>query len=251
VALNTACQIIRPDWPAPEQVQAAVTTRKGGSSTAGYAELNLAAHVGDDANAVRHNRALLSSSLSMPGEPRWLNQVHSSRVVSAADIAGEVDADASVTEVVGTVCAVLTADCLPVLIADTRGRRVAAVHAGWRGLCGGILANAVADFLQSGIAANDILVWLGPAIGAQKYEIDAPVRDAFADRLPECRDAFSASRDGHWHLNLYTVARISLRALGVEHVYGGDFCTYSDERFFSYRREATCGRQASLIWLKT
>jgi YfiH family protein len=250
VALNTACPIIRPDWPAPEQVQAAVTTRAGGSSEAGYAQLNLADHVGDDAHAVSHNRSVLRSALDLPAEPRWLNQVHSTRVVSAANVAGTVAADASVTDVVGTVCAVLTADCLPVLLTDTRGRRVAAVHAGWRGLCGGILANTVNDFLQAGITATDILVWLGPAIGAQMYEVDAPVRDAFIEQLPDCQDAFSDTRPGHWQLNLYTAARISLRALGVEQVYGGDFCTYSDARFYSYRREATCGRQASLVWLK-
>jgi YfiH family protein len=247
--MSDGTEFIHPDWPAPDNVQARVTTRKGGFSKGGFTGLNLAAHVGDVAEVVAQNRAELKASLGLPAEPCWLSQVHSSVVVQAADVVGDVQADAVVTDSPGMVCAVLTADCLPVLLTDTNGQLVAAVHAGWRGLCTGILENTVENFLAAGIDAQNILAWFGPAIGPQAYEVDEPVRNVFIARAPDCSAAFSESRSGHWFFDLYAAARISLAAMGVVQTFGGEFCTYNDERFYSYRREASCGRQASLIWL--
>jgi len=247
--VSDGIEFIHPDWPAPGNVQAAVTTRKGGFSKGGFTGLNLATHVGDVAEVVAQNRAELKASLGLPAEPCWLSQVHSSVVVQAADVVGDVQADAAVADSPGMVCAALTADCLPVLLTDTNGQLVAAVHAGWRGLCTGILENTVENFLAAGVDAQNILAWFGPAIGPQAYEVDEPVRNVFIARAPDCSAAFSESRSGHWFFDLYAAARISLAAKGVVQTFGGEFCTYNDERFYSYRREASCGRQASLIWL--
>jgi len=240
-------EIIRPDWAAP--VGAAVTTRNGGLSQDGYAGLNLADHVGDVAVTVQQNRSLLQQALSLKCMPVWLLQVHGSDVVCADEVDGAVAADAAWTAQPHTVCTVLTADCLPVLFCDRAGTRVAAAHAGWRGLCAGVLENTLDSFSQAGIAATDIMVWLGPAIGPDVYEVDRPVRDAFLRRDREFATAFAASRAGHWRFDIYAAARHVLARRGVTDVSGGGFCTYTEPRFFSYRREPVCGRQATLIWI--
>ena len=244
--------MIQPEWPAPPGVRAVATTRAGGFSVAGFESLNLAVHVGDDPRSVCRNRELLRAALELPGEPAWLNQVHGTDVICAdgvASMATAPDADGAFTEAPGTVCAVLTADCLPVLLCDRAGTRVAAVHAGWRGLCAGVLDAAVAGFLARGYAPDELLVWLGPAIGPLNYEVDVKVRAAFARRVPDCADSFTPTREGHWLFDLYASARAVFAYHGVEAVTGGDYCTYGNPNLYSFRAEPDCGRQATLIWL--
>jgi hypothetical protein len=243
-------ELIVPDWSAPMNVRALATTCDGGSSTGNYATMNLGDHVGDDTATVAANRGLLVSSARLPAVPCWLQQVHGVRGINAAtDSAGEA-ADWSWADQPGAVCAVMTADCLPVLMCDQDGTRVAAVHAGWRGLSAGIIERSVDGFTADGVDPHNILVWLGPAISQRAYEVDAVVRDAFTGRVPDCAAAFEATGPDHWHFDLYAAAREILNAVGVTRVWGGDFCTSSDPRFFSHRRQPGCGRQATLIWLE-
>lgn len=225
-----------PDWPAPMNVRALVTTRAHG---------NLADHVDDEKSAVAARRAELRRHL--PGEPVWLSQVHGTRCVEADASTRGIEADASVARAPGVVCAVLTADCLPILLCDEAGRAVGAVHAGWRGLAAGVLEAAVAALA---IPGERLLAWLGPAIGPMAFEVGDEVRAAFVTGDPAAADAFIAGRPGKWGCDLYALARRRLRALGVEHIFGGDFCTFSETgRFYSYRREGATGRMASLIWI--
>jgi polyphenol oxidase len=232
-----------PDWPAPSGVRAWVTECGAGSGR--YRELNLATHVGDDAAAVAANRARLRAALALPCEPTWLDQVHGARVLDL-DTEAAAAADGAVTARAGVVCAVLTADCLPVLLCDTAGRRVGVAHAGWRGLLGGVLPAAVRAL---GAPPDQLLAWLGPAIGQQAYEVGAEVRDAFLAAHPMAATRFMANPRGRWQADLYGLARDSLGAAGVTAVYGGGFCTFRESaRFFSHRREAPCGRMATLIW---
>ncbi|HLF95794.1 MAG TPA: peptidoglycan editing factor PgeF [Methylococcaceae bacterium] len=233
-----------PDWPAPANVRAVCTTRVGGCSRGMFAGLNLAAHVGDDPEDVAYNRAQLRSALQLPGEPAWLEQVHGTQATDASRPEPR-RADAGFTRTPGVVCAVLTADCLPVLLCDAAGSRVAAVHAGWRGLAAGVLENAVAA-----LDGSRLMAWLGPAIGPQAFEVGAEVHQAFVAAHPECAAAFSPAEDGKWRADLYRLARRALHRAGVNGVHGGGWCTYSEpERFFSYRRDGATGRMASLIWL--
>ncbi|MDH4192348.1 MAG: peptidoglycan editing factor PgeF [Betaproteobacteria bacterium] len=236
-----------PDWPALPGVRALMTTRAGGVSPGGYASLNLGTRCGDRAEAVRENRSRLAALL--PAPPVWLKQVHGI-VVADADAARakgiEPEADAAVARSAGTVCAVLVADCMPVLFADERGGVVGVAHAGWRGLCGGVI-EATLDAMA--VPPESVLAWLGPAIGPKVYEVGDEVRAAFVERDAGAARAFVATRPGHWLLDLYAVARRRLAAQGVERVYGGGFCTYTDERFFSFRRERASGRMAAVIWL--
>lgn len=248
--MNTAMkktEVIIPDWPAAAAVRALSTTRRGGYSSGPWAGFNLADHVDDDPAAVAANRALLREAYQLPAEPRWLQQVHGTAVC----LAGQADdscADAAFTRDAGVVCAVMTADCLPLLLCDRAGSAVAAVHAGWRGLLAGVIEQAVARF---GAPPNDLLAWLGPAIGPNAFEVGDEVRDAFVAEDSAAASCFSANRGGHWLADLYGLARLRLRRLGIESVYGGDQCTYSDgRRFFSYRRDGVTGRMASLIWLQ-
>ena len=239
--------MIRPDWPAPARVKAATSTRGGGASCAPWDSLNLADHVGDVAQAVQQNRAVLQQSLALPAAPLWLDQVHGDRIVDADLADTRPQADAAFTGKANVVCAVLTADCLPVLFCDRAGSRVAAAHAGWRGLAGGILESSVRALDTD---PGQLLAWLGPAIGPMAFEVGDEVRQAFVDQHAQAVGAFSASSGGHWLADLYRLARIRLQAAGVDAVYGGGFCTFSDrERFYSYRRDGTTGRMASLIWL--
>lgn len=241
---------IVPDWPAPANVRALMTTRSGGISSAPYNTFNPASHVGDDPAAVAENRRLLRQWL--PAEPLWLNQVHGCDVVSQAGADIPV-ADASVAFAANEVRAVLTADCLPVLFCDLEGSVVAAAHAGWRGLAGGVLEAAVAAM---GVPPQRILAWMGAAIGPQSFEVGDEVREAFVAQSALTGIAFRPTLPGtldgaprKWLADIYALARIRLAQAGVEQVYGGGECTYQEPgRFFSYRREARTGRMASLIW---
>ncbi len=238
---------IVPDWPVPEHVRAVITTRNGGVSRAPFDGFNLADHVGDDPVAVSRNRTLLKEVLGFPQEPGWLQQVHGCRVVDLDGQGGGCPADASVASDPGRVCAVLTADCLPVLLCNRSGTRVAAIHAGWRGLLAGVIESALERFEDNGA---DILAWLGPAIGPAAFEVGPEVRDAFLADHPEDEEAFAANRPGHWLADIYLLARARLRAKGVGFVGGGEYCTVSEpERFFSYRRDGVTGRMAALIWI--
>lgn len=241
---------IQPDWPAPPTVKAIVTTRLGGVSAPPFDGFNLALHVGDAAEAVLSNRARLQSVLNTPAAPQWLEQVHGVEVVQASAGAPAACGDAVITNSVGLPCAVLTADCLPVLLCDRQGAQVAAVHAGWRGLARGVIEATLKRFDRP---AADILAWLGPAIGPKHFEVGEEVRTDFVAQQSSAIAAFQPSqRAGHWMADLYQLARLRLAAAGVKQVYGGDFCTFSDtQRFFSYRRAAVTGRMASLIWIES
>ena len=239
---------IQADWPVAENVQAWVSTRQGGVSSGPWAGLNLAMHVEDHADSVRRNRALLKQALDLPAEPCWLEQVHGVRVIDAAQPSSTPQADAAFTTRPGVVCSVMTADCLPVLLCDRQGTRVAAAHAGWRGLQAGVVEQTLAAL---NTPAEDVRVWLGPAIGADAFEVGDEVRQAFMQDMPEAEQAFRISRPGHWWADIYILARQRLQRQGVTAVYGGGLCTYTDEaRFYSYRRDGRTGRMASLIWMK-
>lgn len=236
--------LLTPDWPAPASVRACVTTRQGGVSLPPFDTFNLGDHVGDDPAAVAQNRLRLSGEFDI--QPAWLKQVHGLAVVDA-DPSRVVEADASWTDRPGIACTVMTADCLPVLFCDQAGTQVAAAHAGWRGLAGGVL-EATLDRLD--VPPAQVLVWLGPAIGPQAFEVGLEVRDAFTAVHPEAARAFvDGKRPGKLMADIYALARIRLAARGVTAVYGGGLCTVSDERFFSYRRTPQGGRFASLVWL--
>jgi len=236
---------IVPDWPAPGNVRALVTTRAGGGSTGRFASFNLGLRTGDDPRAVAANRTLLRETL--PQEPVWLRQVHGSRVIDADDRPPEPEADAAFSRRPGTVCAVLVADCVPVLFTDRAGSAVAVAHAGWRGLAGGVLENTVRAMQ---CAPDELLAYLGPGIGPRTFEVGADVRDAFLGADPQARLAFTPHAPGKWLADLFALARQRLARAGVARVSGGGTCTYSDpSRFFSYRRDRTTGRMAALIWL--
>ena len=243
-------QTLQPDWPASSRVRAYSTTRHGGQSSGCYASLNLGDHVGDEPVTVAANRRGLSQALELPSEPLWLRQIHGTQVVEAdrarSGTSHEIQADGSVTSVPGTVCVVMTADCLPVLLCDRAGTRVAALHAGWRGLVAGVL--------EAGVAAmhcppEQLMAWIGPAIGPTAFEVGDEVRAACVDHDPAAGSCFEASNQ-RWLADLPTLARQRLGSAGVGSVHGGRWCTWQDgERFFSYRRDGQTGRQASLIWL--
>lgn len=236
--------LLIPDWPAPAGVRACVTTRAGGVSHAPYDSFNLGDHVGDAPDAVAENRRRLTAECT--ARPAWLKQVHGLDV-AYADPEVIAEADASWTDTPGIACTVMTADCLPALFCDRAGTRVAAAHAGWRGLVGGVL-EATLDTLA--LDPADVLVWLGPAIGPQAFEVGAEVRDAFIAVHPQADAAFVPGvQSGKFIADIYALARIRLAARGVTAVYGGGDCTVTDPRFFSYRRASTTGRFASLIWL--
>jgi YfiH family protein len=242
--------LIEPDWPAPARVRACTTTRHGGVSQGRWTSLNLGTHVGDDPEAVHENRRRIDERLGLPAEPHWLNQVHgtSVRYIGPGAPCTEACADAAMTYQPGAVCVVMTADCLPVLFCNRHGDRVAAAHAGWRGLLDGVLEATVAAFDD---APGDLMAWLGPAIGPTAFEVGPEVREAFLDRST-AEACFRPGRDDRWLADLYGLAARRLDAAGVMSVSGGDRCTFSEpETFFSYRRDGITGRMASLIWLQT
>ncbi|WP_323847388.1 peptidoglycan editing factor PgeF [Microbulbifer magnicolonia] len=245
-----------PTWPAPANVRAATSLRVGGHSSGAYESFNLGAHVGDEEQAVAANRSQLLQELQLPAKPQWLEQIHSDRIIEAQADGLVRTADASFARAPGAVCAVLTADCLPVLFCDRAGTRVAAAHAGWRGLAGGILRSSV-EALDCDPA--ELLVWLGPAIGPRAFETGVDVLEVFfehalnaghTEAIAQCFRPHT-EKPLHFLADIYALARAELRELGVSAIHGGDRCTVSEpESFFSYRRDRTTGRMASLIWLE-
>jgi YfiH family protein len=244
----TGLGLIMPDWSAPPGVLAVSTTRLGGISEGIYQSLNLGDHVGDRPDAVAENRRRLVAACDLTGEPAWLRQVHGVSIVELdREPGGEAEADASLTRMPGPLCVVLTADCLPVLLACRRGTVVAAVHAGWRGLADGVLQAAVAAM---DVPPEQLVAWLGPAIGQAAFEVGPEVRERFVARDSGTAGCFLPGDGDRWQADLPGLATRVLSAQGVGSVYGGDTCTHADpQRFFSHRRDGRCGRMASMIWL--
>jgi len=281
--------VLMPDWPVPPRVRAVFTLRAGGVSQGPWAALNLGAHVSDDPAAVAENRRRVRERLGLPAEPYWLSQVHGVAVARVDEISAAggpasdavrarhpgvaasaaapspVVADAAITRQAGRVLAIQVADCLPVLFAARDGSVVAGAHAGWRGLVAGVLEATVAAMAAEGVAARDLMAWMGPAIGPDRFEVGDEVRDAFVRGLPGAGGpgaagdpgataAFTASRPGHWLCDLRQLAVRRLAAVGVHAVRGADrgreWCTHTNqERFFSHRRDGQCGRMAALVWI--
>lgn len=249
-----ALELLIPEWDVPANVGALTTLRAGGYSAHPYGDgagglgLNLGAHVDDDPALVEKNRALLRRLL--PQEPAWLSQVHGTAVVDAATVQPGAQADGCISTVAGAVCVMMTADCLPVLFCDRAGTVVGAAHAGWRGLAAGVLENTAEAMRARG--AQDVMAWLGPAIGPERFEVGAEVREVFVLHNVAADAAFRVveGRPGKYLADIYHLARLRLQAAGVVDISGGGLCTVGDTRFYSYRRDKTTGRMASLIWLK-
>lgn len=244
--------LIVPDWPAPPTVRAVITCRSQGSSQAPFDQFNLAQHVGDDANTVADNRHILQRSLGLSEQPLWLNQVHGTEIVYAPDSDPCPTADGSFSDQLNCASVVLTADCLPVLLCNQKGTKVAAVHGGWRGLCNGILGNTLMHFDSD----DTILAYLGPAISAAFFEVGPEVRTAFLNNARDnqhresIEKAFMVSVEDRYLADLYALAKAELQYFGVNQIYGGEFCSYEQSKqFYSYRRDQICGRNASIIWL--
>lgn len=234
---------LKADWPAPDFIKAGTTLRQGGMSKGTFDSFNLATHVGDELAVVTQNRSMLN----VPNAPQWLEQVHSTKAVLLPNEEITPEADAAYTSEKNIVCAVMTADCLPLLITDKQGSCVAAIHAGWRGLCAGIIE---ATIKKIAVEPESLLVWLGPAIGPDVYEIGEEVYHAFIKDDDEAKQAFTSVSEGQWLFDIYHLAKLRLNKIGVKQIYGGDRCTLSEEeQFFSYRRDGVTGRMASLIWI--
>jgi len=233
-------------WNVPAWIKAGITTRLGGNSRPPWGSLNLATHVGDDVVSVRQNRQHVVSLLGLPAEPVWLNQVHGHRVICAEDM-DNTTADGTYTGQRGTVCTVMTADCVPVLLCNTEGTRVAAVHVGWKGLCAGVLDNALGLFDDQ---AAGLLVWIGPHISSSHYEVGNDVRDACLAKDPELASAFMPNPRGRWQADLEGMIRHQLHLFGTRHITSTNRCTYAEpDLFYSYRRDGQTGRMASMIWI--
>jgi YfiH family protein len=248
--IGAAVRWLTPDWPAAARVRAISTLRSGGVSTGPYASFNLAAHVSDDPAAVAGNRHSLRAAAQLPAEPLWLEQVHGIDVVTHDGVTthrAPPRADASVALEPGRVCAVLTADCLPVVFTDVAASRVAVAHAGWRGLAAGVLERTI-NVLA--VDPGELIAWLGPAISQGAFEVGGEVREAFLQRSERCAGAFERNAAGRLQADLYALARLTLAEAGVTAVYGGGRCTLQEGgEFFSYRRDGTTGRMATLAWL--
>lgn len=248
---------VNPQWPVPSSIHSLISTRSGGVSKRPYDSLNLGDHVGDQIEAVSANRAIFAKGL--PSKPLWLKQTHSTFVSTPETrktMRGDlIDADASVTNIENEVLVIMTADCLPALFTNTKGSVVGAAHAGWRGLCSGVLENTVTELLSlsNETSASDLLVWLGPAIGPESFEVGEDVVKAFRDsELPFSENAFQpiAGKSGKFLADIYRLASDRLHACGVTSIFGGEYCTVRDsEQFFSYRRDGQTGRFASAIWI--
>ncbi len=239
-------ETIQPNWSAPPTVRASCTTRLGGVSAPPFGTLNLALHVGDDPALVAQNRKILREQMALPAEPCWINQTHGTQTVTLEQDISR-DADAAVTRVAGTIAVVMIADCLPILLCNRAGNEVGAVHAGWRGLQAGIVESALAKMDSPN---QQLMAWIGPGISQACFEVGDDVRSAFLDSTPHAQAFFSANRRGHWLCDLAGLAEQVLRAQGVGDVCRDAHCSYHDaERFYSYRRVATTGRMAALIWI--
>ena len=253
-SVGAGLQFLTPDWAAPRSVRAAFTLRRGGVSAPPFDSLNVAAHVGDDSQAVAENRRRLRDGLRLPQEPAWMEQVHRTEVLdldlsdlAARAASSSVAADAALTRRAGRVCVVQVADCLPVLFAARDGSAVAAAHAGWRGLAAGVLEATVKSLA---VDPGGLLAWIGPGIGPAHFEVGDEVRGAFLAHDNAAAAAFSINTRGRWQCDLPLLARARLAALGIAAVTGGTWCTYADaSRFFSFRRDGRCGRMAAVIWL--
>ncbi|CAH9019250.1 peptidoglycan editing factor PgeF [Candidatus Nitrosacidococcus sp. I8] len=238
--------IITPNWSAPSHIHAYTTTRQGGISTTLYDSLNLGDHVGDVPELVKRNREILYQSLSLPNEPIWLTQIHGNKVIDGSNSL-ERQGDGCFSHYPNVVCAILTADCLPILICNQQGNRVTAIHGGWRGLTNGIIQNTIKKLATP---AEELLAWLGPAIGPQAFEVGNEVREIFIDQDKENHIAFTYVDNTHWLADIYQLARLQLKKLGIHAIYGGEYCTVRDaDLFYSYRRDGIkTGRMATLIW---
>lgn len=240
-------ETIKPQWPAPASIEACCTTRAGGVSAAPYESLNLALHVGDDEITVTQNRERLLQELALPAQPCWINQTHSSDTV-VLELDHRRDADAAITRRPGVVAVVMTADCLPILVCNRDGSEVAAIHAGWRGLHAGVIQTAI-DSMNS--PAQRLMAWIGPGISQDHFEVGADVYNAFIDSVADAEGCFRAHRQAHWMCDLAGLATQVLAQLGIGEVYRDPHCSYrDDELFYSYRRNSTTGRMASLIWIR-
>ena len=242
------CEIVVPDWPLEDKVRALTTTRKGGCSSPPFDECNLALHVGDNAENVLENRSRLRKTLGLPDEPKWLRQRHGNVVADAATIEPDVvDADAAFTTQPKIVCAVLTADCLPIVLSDDQGTCVGVVHVGWRGLLAGVIEKTIDRMNEF---TKPEYAWLGPAIGPRAFEVGEDVFELYLRLNERMHDALTPAGSGKWKLNIYKAAKIVLTMADTNNIYGGSYCTYTDDRrFFSYRRNAKTGRIATLIWI--
>lgn len=241
-------QWLVPDWPAPARVRAFVTTRAGGVSAGEFASLNLGSHSGDDAANVARNRLIVREHL--PETPRWMAQVHGADVADLDRLAEDeaVTADAATASVAGRVGAVLTADCMPLLLCDEQGQRVGVAHAGWRGMAAGVIENTVCAL---GTEPAKVMAWMGPTIGPTAFEVGPEVREAFVTVDPRADAAFVQHKPGKYMADLYALARLRLQSAGVSRIHGGGFCTYREaDRFFSYRREQKSGRMGAFIWME-
>jgi len=235
---------LQAEWPAPSFIQAGTTLRQGGVSTGEYSSLNIATHVGDELTSVEKNRL----RLNLPNEPQWLEQVHSTKVILLPHEEFIPKADAAYTEKENIICSVMTADCLPLLITNKQGSCVAAIHAGWRGLCNGIIEATIQSLPAE---PESLLVWLGPAIGPDVYEVGEEVYEAYTKANNEAKQAFTSVSEKHWLFDIYKVAKLRLHSSGVKQVFGGDRCTFTEkDKFFSYRRDNVTGRMASMIWIE-
>jgi len=240
-----------PDWPAPVNIHAATTLRTGGVSKEPYLSLNPATHVNDLTERVLQNQKIISDMLNLPADPIWLDQIHSNRIVKAEKTATPQQADASYSNESGVVCVVMTADCLPLLICSKDGKKIAAIHAGWRGLLSGGISNSISELACVAPIAKptDLLVWLGPAIGPNCFEISVEVCEAFVEKSKHYEKAFKLQNNGKYLADIYQLAKIELNTLGIINIYGGTYCTMTEkDRFFSYRKNNQTGRMATLIW---
>lgn len=240
--------LILADWPAPANIKAMTTTRLNGASQGAYASFNVASHVADNTEHVAENRRLLRERLSLPAEPLWLDQVHGNHVYQADQPNTSRQADAVTTQQIDAICAILTADCLPLLLCNQQGTEVAAIHAGWRGLASGVIDKTV-ECMSS--TSAELMVWLGPAIGPRAFEVGPEVQQQFCVQQTDSQQAFKPSGKDRYFADIYQLARLNLARLGVRQIYGGEYCSYSDsEHFYSYRRDGQTGRMASLIWIQ-
>lgn len=256
MSINSSDPYLRADWPAPSNVRAYSTTRIGGNSATPFSQFNLAHHVGDSPDNVSQNRARLLVDLQLQSNPLWLDQIHSSKVVNANCIVDNfaeeitsipVQADASYSTIDNQVCVVMTADCLPILFTSKTGSWVAATHAGWRGLAGGIIQNTISAYTGH---SSELIAWMGPAISQAKFEVGTEVKEQFVQINSIYSAAFIKTNNGKYRCDLYAIAKMILTDYQIDS-YGGDFCTFSDDsRFYSYRRAAQTGRMASLIWIE-
>jgi len=239
--------LIKPGWPAPDNIGAWFTSRKGGVSTQPWDGFNLATHVDDDLEVVLKNRAILVQQGQLPNEPEWLNQTHST-TIAMLETSSERDADASITQAPKQIAVVLTADCLPLLICNKNGSEVAAIHAGWKGLLDGLVRKTINAMASK---PKDCLVWLGPAISQKHFEVGAEIKQQFCQTYAQAEQHFKPDANDKYDVDLYGLAKDQLKQLGVKNIFGGDFCSYEQkDLFYSYRRDGVTGRMASLIWIK-